>query len=243
MSETVRGMLGVMGSTVLTLAYGLGIVLLAPFPRVTRPLMPYWGRAVLWCFGVRLEIHHVPPHSVSSTIWAVSHTSLLDTFAYPACLPDSTVYVGKVELSRLPLVARGYRILGHLFVDRHGGRAEMQRFFTLAAQVSAERPLFIHPEGTRSYSDVIAPFHRGCARIARRTGRAVVPIASRGGDTLWPRGRWWPARGVLHVALGEPMTIGPDEDEKTFSDRVRAAMQSLAEGLRDGSQRGRSSGA
>lgn len=119
----------------------------------------------------------------------------------------------------------------------------MQRFFTLTAQVSAERPLFIHPEGTRSYSDVIAPFHRGCARIARRTGRAVVPIASRGGDTLWPRGRWWPARGVLHVALGEPMTIGPDEDEKTFSDRVRAAMQSLAEGLRDGSQRGRSSGA
>lgn len=233
MRDVMRGMLGVLGSAVVTLAYALSVVLLAPVARLTRPLMPYWGRAVLWCFGVRLEVHHSLPQRVSGTIWAVSHTSLLDTFAYPAFLPSSTVYIGKAELSRVPLLALSYRILGHLFVDRRGGRADMERFFALTATVPVERPIFIHPEGTRTYAAVIAPLHRGCARIARHTGRVVVPIASKGGEMLWPPGQRWPARGVLHIAVGAPMTLRPDEDEKTFGGRVRAAMQSLVDELPD----------
>jgi len=231
--DAVRGPLGLAGSAVITIGYALTVRLLAPWPRLTLRLMPYWGRAVLWCMGVRLEVRGRLPDSTSDTIWAVAHTSLLDTFAYPACLPAHTVYIGKVELAGIPLLAGSYRILGHLFVDRRGGRASMQRFFDEVARVPADRPIFMHPEGTRSYSGRIAPLHRGCARVARRTGRTVVPIASQGGETLWPSVRRWPARGVLRIAIGDPMPIGQDEDEQAFSDRLRTAMQALARTLHD----------
>jgi len=231
--DAVRGPLGLIGSAVVTVGYAATVRLLAPFPRVTLRLMPHWGRAVLWCMGVRLDVRGRVPDSTADTIWAAAHTSLLDTFAYPACLPALTVYVGKLELARIPLLAGSYRILGHLFVDRRGGRAAMQRFFDEVARVPRERPIFMHPEGTRSYSDRIAPLHRGCARIVSRTGRTVVPIASQGGEALWTAGRHWPARGMLRIAIGAPMVMRQDEDEQAFSDRLRAEMQALSEALRD----------
>jgi 1-acyl-sn-glycerol-3-phosphate acyltransferase len=104
--------------------------------------------------------------------------------------------------------------------------------------------LVIFPEGGRSPDGWTQPFRGGAAYLARRTGRPVVPVYLHGtrhvlskkpdGDRA-PGGSGTESRRVgrlrrspIAVLFGAPMTPDEGENAHRFSDRVEAAVATLA---------------
>jgi 1-acyl-sn-glycerol-3-phosphate acyltransferase len=105
--------------------------------------------------------------------------------------------------------------------------------------------LVIFPEGGRSPDGWTQPFRGGAAYLARRTGRAVVPVYLHGTRHVLPKtaeeGARSPGgsgtesrrggglrRAPIAVLFGAPMSPDEGESSHRFSDRVEAAVATLA---------------
>jgi 1-acyl-sn-glycerol-3-phosphate acyltransferase len=107
--------------------------------------------------------------------------------------------------------------------------------------------LVIFPEGGRSPDGWTQPFRGGAAYLARRTGRPVVPVYLHGTRHVLPKkpdggtGAWAPGgsgtesrrggrlrRSPIAVLFGSPMSPDEGENAHRFSDRVEAAVTTLA---------------
>jgi 1-acyl-sn-glycerol-3-phosphate acyltransferase len=105
--------------------------------------------------------------------------------------------------------------------------------------------LVIFPEGGRSPDGWTQPFRGGAAYLARRTGRPVVPVYLHGTRHVLPKtpdetgrapggsgteskrgGRL--RRSPISVLFGAPLTPDQGENAHRFSDRVEAAVATLA---------------
>ena len=105
--------------------------------------------------------------------------------------------------------------------------------------------LVIFPEGGRSPDGWTQPFKGGAAYLARRTGRPVVPVYLHGTRHVLPKtadadaipaggsgsearrgGRL--RRSPISVLFGAPLTPDEGENAHRFSDRVEAAVATLA---------------
>jgi 1-acyl-sn-glycerol-3-phosphate acyltransferase len=105
--------------------------------------------------------------------------------------------------------------------------------------------LVIFPEGGRSPDGWTQPFKGGAAYLARRTGRPIVPVYMHGtrhvlpktpeSDALPPGGSGTEAqkggrlrRNPISVLFGAPLTPDEGENAHRFSDRIEAAVATLA---------------
>jgi 1-acyl-sn-glycerol-3-phosphate acyltransferase len=105
--------------------------------------------------------------------------------------------------------------------------------------------LVIFPEGGRSPDGWTQPFTGGAAYLARRTGRSVVPVYLHGtrhvlpkkadGDARVPGGSGTESRrggrlrrSPISVLFGAPLSADEGENTHRFSDRVEAAVATLA---------------
>jgi len=84
-------------------------------------------------------------------------------------------------------------------------------------------PLLIFPEGTRSRTGAMGPFHPGSAALAISNVAPIVPAALIGSYAAWPASaqRWKAGRPPVHIVFGSPMYPQPGESATAFSDRVR----------------------
>ena len=105
--------------------------------------------------------------------------------------------------------------------------------------------LVIFPEGGRSPDGWTQPFRGGEAYLARRTGRPVVPVYIHGSRHVLPKkpeeGARAPGgsgtesrrggrlrRSPIAVLFGAPMSPDEGENARRFSDRIEAAVATLA---------------
>ena len=87
--------------------------------------------------------------------------------------------------------------------------------------------VLVFPEGTRSQTGEIAPFHPGIGLLAIRTGRQVMPVRIIGAAAVLPKGASWPHRSQVEVRFGAPLRAEPDEDPRAFTDRLEAVVRVL----------------
>lgn len=207
------------------------ISLVAPIKlNLARRISKFWAQSCLRLFGIRYVIIGNVPYGASHRVFAAQHTSLVDTFLYPAILPIDTAYFAKAELKKLPLLSLAYRRLGHRFLERSRGHKELRDFKKKPHLLSAEHSYFIHPQGTRFDEDVVDQLKVGAAVVAKQTKLAIQPVLSRGGAVLWKRGRLWPEPGVIEVmfpeeiAAGEVESLSPKELTRTLKNRMEAAL-------------------
>jgi 1-acyl-sn-glycerol-3-phosphate acyltransferase len=90
--------------------------------------------------------------------------------------------LGGVSVDRSTVSASAYKAC--LSILNHGG------------------PILVFPEGRRGLGNGLQPFETGVARLALRTGAAIVPTTITGAFERWPRWRKRPT-----VFLGGPITV------------------------------------
>jgi 1-acyl-sn-glycerol-3-phosphate acyltransferase len=218
---------GVLGALLVTIVCSLLMVCASVVSaRLARTLVRSWGWACLRLMRIRVEVEHGERLTGAAAVYAAQHTSLLDTFVYPALLPVDTLYIAKSELARLPLLSFAYRRLGYLFVDRSGGASALLSLERAASEAAPGHSFFVHPQGTRRADGEIGPLKSGVVALAKAAALPIVPISSAGGDALWPRGRLAPRPGTIRITIQPAVTRDEVQglERRELLEKLRAAL-------------------
>jgi len=178
-------------------------------------------------------LDNVPTHGPA--ILAGNHLSMLDPVLLGVAVPRTITFVTRSEYFRGTgprgrLVARFFRSIGQLPVDRSGGSAGEAQL-AAARQVLAAGELFgIYPEGSRSPDGMMHRGHTGVARVALATGAPLLPVATTGSDAVFTGPSGPPAlrhRARPVVRIGPPVDLSPWQGRPVDGELLRAVTQAL----------------
>lgn len=158
-----------------------------------RALIKVYGRMVLalgWpLIRVRAERADGPPPN--PCIYICNHRAASDAFLM-AMLPGEIVQVVNLWPFKIPVLGFFARLAGYLSIHEMQEDDFMQRGTELLSQGVS---IAAFPEGTRSGSRAMGPFHGTLFRLALKTGMPIVPVCLSGNEKTPPKGS-----GLLHPA-------------------------------------------
>lgn len=202
-----------------TFAYAIFFVVVAPFMplRARFRLAGVWARVLLSALRVicRLDYRVEGRDNLPAEpcIVLMKHSSSWETFAQAALLPPQA-WVLKRELTWIPFVGWGIRLLHAIAIDRGAGGAAVRQMIDQGRErLAAGMWIVVFPEGTRMAPGQTRRYGVGGAAVASETGARVVPVAHNAGY-FWPRRGLMKKPGTIRVVIGAPIaTKGRDPRE------------------------------
>jgi 1-acyl-sn-glycerol-3-phosphate acyltransferase len=203
-----------------TFAYAIFFVITSLFLpwRGRFALAKFWGMVLLGALRLlcRLDVRvegaaHIP--AGEACIALVKHSSSWETFAQAVLLPPQ-VWVLKRELTWIPFVGWGVRLLDCIAIDRGAGGAAVRQMIEQGrARLARGRWIVVFPEGTRMPPGQTRRYGVGGAAVASETGARIIPVAHNAGY-FWPRRGLLKKAGTIRVVIGAPIeTRGRDPRE------------------------------
>ena len=189
------------------------------------------GRPTFLALGYKFTFRgrgNVP--RTGGAVMAVNHTAYVDFLMAGVAARKQHRFVRFMakksifENSKSGPIMRGCK---HIPVDRHAG-AESYR---LAVQALRDGEIVgVYPEATMSRSFEIKELKKGAARMAQEAGVPILPTIVWGAHRIWTKdapknlGR----SGIpIHVTIGEPIHVGPDDDITDKTEELRTVMKRL----------------
>ena len=184
----------------------------------------------LWRFrtsGVRIADPRHPYVAVSN------HESLADIFLISA-LPWEMKWLAKEELFRIPLLGWNMRLAGDIPVGRGSRRSRIEALLQCRDRLEKKVSVMIFPEGTRSESGELLPFHDGAFRLAIDAGVPILPLAVVGTRDAVAKGSLVFGRADAEVRALEPIPTDhlTAKDVGTLRDEVRERIRAAREEMR-----------
>jgi len=191
-----------------------------------------WARALLRAAGVRVVVHGAEQMQTGEPrIFASNHVSWFDVLALASILPRYK-FVGKAELTRVPLFGKAAVATAMIPIERENRKAAFGSYDAAAKQIQAGTSVAVFPEGTRGPSYSLRPFKKGPFVLAVAAGVPVVPTIVHGTIHVNPRGSLRARSGVVHVHFLEPVpTEGLAYDDRDAL--ARTVWTRMAEAMRD----------
>lgn len=159
---------------------------------------------------------HIPPEG--PVLLCCNHLSAWDPPVVGCAATRQVYFMAKRELWRIPVLRTVITALGAYPVDRD--RVDISTVRRSLQILEQGGTLGLFPEGTRSRTGRLGPLRSGAAKLALRTGAAVVPMA-----IIGPY-RWF---RPLYVRIGKPLYFGRDSDPSR--EKVRAVRDEIARAL------------
>lgn len=190
-------------------------------------------RLVFRWLGLRFRItgmRNVPDRG--GAILAINHTAHVDfVFAGYGVLKANrrlVRFMAKKSIWQHPVAGRVMRMCRHIPVDRRAGAEGL----TLAVEALEDGQLVgVYPEGTLSRAfEIKQPLKTGAVRMAQATGCPIVPTIVWGAQRLWTKDRprdFSRSRIPVHVAFGEPIRVGREDDVAAATEQLRNALVRL----------------
>ena len=151
-----------------------------------RRTISKYGAAVIrsgWPL-VRLRFVDCAPDDKPPFVFVANHRSTSDAFVM-ALLPFECVQVLNIWTSRMPLVNYLSRTAGYLRVRELPFEEFMEKGMRLLTEGVS---VIAFPEGTRSGSRKLGPFHGAAFRLAQCAGVKICPLAISGSENIPLRG-------------------------------------------------------
>lgn len=190
-------------------------------------------RIALAIVGIRVAViggEHLQRRRAA--LYCVNHASNVEPpilFAVLRELTPNLKVVYKAVLRKLPILGRGFDVVGFVPIDRENRERATQAIERGVDAVRAGNSLLMFPEGTRSRTGDLLPFKRGAFVLAIKAAAPVVPVAIFGADRAMRKGSKliWPT--VVRVLLGAPVeTHGLTLDDRgALAETVRARVAVL----------------
>jgi 1-acyl-sn-glycerol-3-phosphate acyltransferase len=203
-----------------TFAYAIFFVIASLFLpwRGRFALAKFWAGVLLGALRMLCRLHvrvegaqNIP--AGEACIALVKHSSSWETFAQAVLLPPQ-VWVLKRELTWIPFVGWGVRLLDCIAIDRGAGGAAVRQMIEQGrARLARGRWIVVFPEGTRMPPGQTRRYGVGGAAVASETGARIIPVAHNAGY-FWPRRGLLKKAGTIRVVIGAPIeTRGRDPRE------------------------------
>ncbi len=190
-----------------------------------------WARVVRLSAGIKVDIkglEHLDTNQ--SYIFMSNHQSHLDAVAYAPNLPFRIRFFAKKELVNVPIFGQALYMARHIFIDRKNVESAKKSIEKAKGFIKKYKlSVLVFPEGTRSMTGKMGEFKKGGFVLALETGLPIVPLAVRGSYELLPPHTLKIKSGLIHLAVGEPISMaGYTMDTKdALIERVRTAIASL----------------
>jgi 1-acyl-sn-glycerol-3-phosphate acyltransferase len=140
-----------------------------PQARWRRATFRFWGRRVCRALGVRLTVLGEPP--TAGALVVSNHLSYLDIPLLASLLP--TVFVSKSEVAGWPLIGRGARAMGTIFLVRERKRELPEINRQIASALARGDGVVVFPEGTSTKGEAVLPFRPSLLAPAAEAGWPV----------------------------------------------------------------------
>lgn len=174
----------------------------------------------LWRFRVTGTLPSDPrrPYVVVS-----NHESFADILLI-SLLPWEMKWLSKAELFRLPVLGWLMQLAGDVPVQRGLGASAVEAIARCREILGQRVSVMIFPEGTRSATTEMLPFHDGAFRLAVKAKVPILPLAVHGTGTALPKHGWrfGRSRATVHVLPPVDTTGLTVKDVPALKERVRA---------------------
>lgn len=122
----------------------------------------------------------------SRFLFVSNHRSLFDPLMVIGCLEKWNIsFIAKPSIFRIPLVGSILPTAGYLAIDRENDRKALKTILTAADYMKRGIcSIGIYPEGTRTRTGELLPFHSGSFKAAQRAKVPLVIAAVRGTEKL-----------------------------------------------------------
>lgn len=158
-----------------------------------RFLMNAVVSCVILCCRIRIHVSGREKIPQSSRFVLVgNHVSNFDPIVQLYVLRDFRLaFVSKEENLRIPIVGRIIRRCCTLAIDRKDARKAMTAITKAIELITADEvSIGIYPEGTRSKTGELLPFHNGVFKIAQKADVPIVVAAIHGSAQVSKRAPW-----------------------------------------------------
>jgi 1-acyl-sn-glycerol-3-phosphate acyltransferase len=180
-------------------------------PRRYDGAMRAFSRNIFRLAGVGFRVERAAGFDATRTsLFVANHIDLLDAFIIYASVPQLVRGIELESHFRIPFYGWLMKALGNVGVPaldsaRGGGdeRPESYRRLVADTKRSLDRgiSLAVFPEGTRTRTGLVGPFHVGFFRLAIRLGCPIVPVSIVGAYEFSRKGSWLmrPSTIVVHL--------------------------------------------
>ena len=143
------------------------------FSKIAR----FWGKTILFVMGfkpvVETEQELIPGKSY---MFIANHASLVDVMLMLAVVKNPAVFVGKKELTKLPVFGYVFRKTS-IYVDRSSEKSRKEVYIRAQKKLNKGLSIAIFPEGlVPEESVILAPFKNGAFRLAIEHQIPIVPM-------------------------------------------------------------------
>ena len=118
-------------------------------------------------------------------LYVANHSSIFDAVVIVNIIEEPCIFIGKKEVSSMPLINKWFDALGCIYIDREDKRQSLECILKGINELKAGQSMIIFPEGTRTMGDEMKPFKEGTFKLALKSGVPVVPIAIRNTDKVY----------------------------------------------------------
>lgn len=152
--------------------------------RLCRWLVKYGVHWLLFFTGVRARVSGLEKMPEGPFLYVSNHRSGFDPLLAMDYLRDYNIsFISKPSNLQIPIVGPIVRHAGYLAIDRENNREALKTILLAADYLKrGVCNIGIYPEGTRSRTGELLPFHAGSFKIAQRAGSAVVVACTYGAE-------------------------------------------------------------
>lgn len=189
------------------------------------------GRLIFLVNGYRFTIkgdRNVPKKG--GAVMAINHTGYIDFVLAGLGARKSQRWVrfmAKKSIWQHKLAAFFMTGLKHIPVDRHAGAGA---FVEAVDKLKAGEVVGVYPEATMSRSFEIKELKSGSARMAQEAGVPILPTIVWGAHRIWTKDvpkRLGRTKFPIHITIGDPIVVGPDDDVAEVTQHLREVMKQL----------------
>jgi 1-acyl-sn-glycerol-3-phosphate acyltransferase len=186
-----------------------------------------WSKLLLLISGVKLEIQGKEKIDPSRYYIIMSnHQSYFDIFLL-LFLPVFVHWLAKKELFRIPIFGMILKWMGSIEVDREDRVKGYWSIKQAVEKIKGGATVLIFPEGTRSATGELLPFHKGGFSLAILSGAPILPITIKGTNRVMPKGFFRVFPGATQVIIHDPVETKnlSLKDRDWLQEKIREILQ------------------
>jgi len=183
-----------------------------------------WAKFILFGMGFRTNVSfEQKPKRGKSYMFVANHTSMTDIMLMLSIVENPFVFVGKKELSKIPLFGFFYKRTC-ILVDRSSSKSRMQVFERAQKRLNQGLSICIFPEGgVPDESVFLDTFKDGAFRLAIEHEIPIVPMTFYDNKRLFSYTFFSGSPGIMRAKVHRFFETEnqPPEYKKTLKDEVR----------------------
>lgn len=155
---------------------------------------------------------NIDPHT--SYVFVANHQGAYDIFAVYGFLNHNFKWLMKAGLRKFPVIGVACAAAGHVFVDNSSPSAIRRTMAKAERTLQGGMSVVVFPEGSRTRTGRMRPFHKGAYQLSMEFGLPVVPVTIDGAFDVLPRGSWLPRPGRIKLTIHPPVDPPVDEADR-----------------------------